>query len=393
MAHVFDYHAGIERNTLTEEMHLPSNSKQRERPPLKVSLQSVNSLPRSFQPISKKHMTYNEARWGYESGTGPVTSAASQRRGHMSFSGHHKKPHEMDEVPIPHEGKTRQQQAFDIAVWNMRGRQSSPARNRQLNSAVDHPPAFTAARTRAATPRKPGNNTSNNNMRSTRKLILGEDSYTKEDDTTDDILQYIDEVSYSQTATQQQQPQHSPAATASSAAPKNIINPDPAEFKRIREEAYRRAIAQSTTPVHNVFDSSTKGSSPARGRIEGLRVRSNTTPEKIVEPSFEPPMRVPEPLIEPGRVAKGGAKGRDESEFIRYNSFLLRSHLTSLFTMLFDDGWISQQERNSLNDLARCDNHELLGHVTHQYAQFVQSHDVGEFVTNLRAVLMTNELP
>ena len=59
----------------------------------------------------------------------------------------------------------------------------------------------------------------------------------------------------------------------------------------------------------------------------------------------------------------------------------------------FDDGWISQQERNSLNDLARCDNRELLGHVTERYAQFVHSHDVSEFVTNLRAVLMTSEFP
>ena len=59
----------------------------------------------------------------------------------------------------------------------------------------------------------------------------------------------------------------------------------------------------------------------------------------------------------------------------------------------FDDGWISQQERTSLNDLARCDNRELLGHVTERYAQFVHSHDVSEFVTNLRAVLMTSEFP
>lgn len=380
MSHVFDYHAGFERNTLTPDMQAKANP-QHERPPLKCTLQSVGSLPRSFAPMTKKHMTYNEARWGYEQGLGPVTSAASQRRGHMSFSGHHKKPHEMQEVPIPHEGKTRAQQAYDIAIWNMRGRQSSPARSR-INS-LEHPPAFTAARTRAATPRKP----ENTNMRSTRKLILGEDSYPKDD--ADEILAYIDEVSYSQT------PQRSPPATSSS-APKGIVNTDPQEFKRIREEAYRRAIAQSDVPTNNAIDGSNKKSfyHQTSGRLEQhIRSVSRQKESPIVEAPFEPPMRVPEPLIEPGRSNKGATKGRDASEFIRYNSFLLRSHLTSLFTMLFDDGWISQQERTSLNDLARCDNRELLGHVTERYAQFVHSHDVSEFVTNLRAVLMTSEFP
>ena len=92
----------------------------------------------------------------------------------------------MQEVPMPHEGKSREQQAYDIAVWNMRGRQSSPARNR-MNS-LEHPAAFTAARTRAATPRQPAN-VNNTSIRSTRKLILAEDSYPKDD--AEEILQLL----------------------------------------------------------------------------------------------------------------------------------------------------------------------------------------------------------
>ena len=95
---------------------------------------------------------------------------------------------------------------------------------------------------------------------------------------------------------------------------------------KVREEAYKRAIAAAKHNIQNgelAFDAY-QMDSPKQQSPKSFK-RSNDAVEEVF-------MHVPEPLIEPGKSNRDNK--RDESEFIRYNSFLLRSHLTSLFTML-----------------------------------------------------------
>eukprot|EP00929_Paragymnodinium_shiwhaense_P091630 TRINITY_DN51537_c0_g1_i1.p1 TRINITY_DN51537_c0_g1~~TRINITY_DN51537_c0_g1_i1.p1 ORF type:complete len:371 (+),score=48.96 TRINITY_DN51537_c0_g1_i1:88-1200(+) len=73
------------------------------------------------------------------------------------------------------------------------------------------------------------------------------------------------------------------------------------------------------------------------------------------------------------------------ASFVRLNSFLLRTHITSLISALSEDGWFEAWEKERLCRQAREDSHPWASSFLRIYSRFVETEDVHAFVADLRA--------
>merc|ERR1712232_753286 len=84
------------------------------------------------------------------------------------------------------------------------------------------------------------------------------------------------------------------------------------------------------------------------------------------------------------QVAGNGASPRVAS-FVRLNSFLLRTHITSLVSALAEDGWLEIWEKERLCRYAREDAQPWALAFLRIYSRFMENDDVQSFVADLRA--------
>lgn len=76
------------------------------------------------------------------------------------------------------------------------------------------------------------------------------------------------------------------------------------------------------------------------------------------------------------------------TSFIKLNSFLLRTHITSLISALAEDGWLEMWEKERLCSKTREANSAAWSRsFLRHYVRFVESDDVSTFVAGLRAQL------
>lgn len=92
----------------------------------------------------------------------------------------------------------------------------------------------------------------------------------------------------------------------------------------------------------------------------------------------------------PGLAAAAEASVGDprSASFVRLNSFLLRTHITSLVSALAEDGWLEAWEKERLCAQAREDSPTWVNAFFRVYMRFVESEDVRSFVGSLRSQIM-----
>lgn len=77
-----------------------------------------------------------------------------------------------------------------------------------------------------------------------------------------------------------------------------------------------------------------------------------------------------------------------QASFVRLNSFLLRTHITSLVSALAEDGWLESWEKERLCRQARDDSGTWTLVFLRAYTRFMEKDDVQGFVVSLR-----NQIP
>jgi len=85
-----------------------------------------------------------------------------------------------------------------------------------------------------------------------------------------------------------------------------------------------------------------------------------------------------------GASAHGQSHPRSAS-FVRLNTFLLRTHITSLVSALAEDGWLEVWEKERLCRQAREDSQPWVMSFLRVYSRFLETDDVQVFVADLRA--------
>lgn len=76
------------------------------------------------------------------------------------------------------------------------------------------------------------------------------------------------------------------------------------------------------------------------------------------------------------------------ASFVRLNSFLLRTHITSLVSALAEDGWLEAWEKDRLCDQARADSPAWTQAFFRSYMRFLETEDVPAFVASLRSQIV-----
>lgn len=91
----------------------------------------------------------------------------------------------------------------------------------------------------------------------------------------------------------------------------------------------------------------------------------------------------------PARLGKGpAAVDPRNASFVRLNTFLLRTHITSLISALAEDGWLESWEKERLCRQARDDSGTWTLVFLRSYTRFMEKDDVQGFVESLR-----NQIP
>merc|ERR1712054_489827 len=88
------------------------------------------------------------------------------------------------------------------------------------------------------------------------------------------------------------------------------------------------------------------------------------------------PKPVATPLPAP-KVPDGAAA----ASFVRLNTFLLRTHITSIVSALAEGGWLEVWEKDRICRFARDDTSAAAQSFLKVYARFMETHDVLGFVT------------
>lgn len=76
------------------------------------------------------------------------------------------------------------------------------------------------------------------------------------------------------------------------------------------------------------------------------------------------------------------------TSFVRLNSFLLRTHVTSLVSALAEDGWLEGWEKERLCSQAREDSPAWAQSFFRVYMRFMETEDVPAFVASLRSQIV-----
>lgn len=76
------------------------------------------------------------------------------------------------------------------------------------------------------------------------------------------------------------------------------------------------------------------------------------------------------------------------ASFVRLNSFLLRTHVTSLVSALAEDGWLEAWEKERLCSQAREDSPAWSQAFFRTYMRFMDTEDVPTFVASLRSQIV-----
>lgn len=76
------------------------------------------------------------------------------------------------------------------------------------------------------------------------------------------------------------------------------------------------------------------------------------------------------------------------ASFVRLNSFLLRTHVTSLVSALAEDGWLETWEKESLCRQAREDSSAWTQTFFRSYMRFLETEDVPTFIASLRSQII-----
>lgn len=76
------------------------------------------------------------------------------------------------------------------------------------------------------------------------------------------------------------------------------------------------------------------------------------------------------------------------TSFVRLNSFLLRTHVTSLVSALAEDGWLEGWEKERLCSQAREDSPAWAQAFFRGYMRFMETEDVPSFVASLRSQIV-----
>jgi hypothetical protein len=76
------------------------------------------------------------------------------------------------------------------------------------------------------------------------------------------------------------------------------------------------------------------------------------------------------------------------SSFVRLNSFLLRTHVTSLVSALAEDGWLEGWEKERLSAQAREDSGGWALAFLRVYSRFMETEDVPMLVASLRSQIV-----
>jgi len=92
------------------------------------------------------------------------------------------------------------------------------------------------------------------------------------------------------------------------------------------------------------------------------------------------------PVVAEPRSAPSSGDPRSDA-FVRLNSFLLRTHITSLISALAEDGWLEVSEKERLCHRAREDAGSNAISFLRTYMRFMETGDVHAFVAALRVHL------
>lgn len=76
------------------------------------------------------------------------------------------------------------------------------------------------------------------------------------------------------------------------------------------------------------------------------------------------------------------------ASFVRLNSFLVRTHVTSLVSALAEDGWLDSWEKERLCSQAREDSRAWAQAFFRSYTRFMETEDVPTFVASLRSQIV-----
>lgn len=130
---------------------------------------------------------------------------------------------------------------------------------------------------------------------------------------------------------------------------------------------------------------------PPRGRDEGLAAatrRLGFDAEPLGSAFAAPPS--PSQAVASG--VEGGLSplgaGARSSSFLRLNSFLLKTHVTSLISALAEDGWLEMWEKDQLCHRAREDLSSWAAGFLRIYMRFLETQDVHSFVASLRSQML-----
>lgn len=114
-----------------------------------------------------------------------------------------------------------------------------------------------------------------------------------------------------------------------------------------------------------------------------------------------PPLRTPALHAHAGASSVGGWRHSSDTfgkpplqadaraaSFVRLNSFLLRTHVTSLVSALAEDGWLEVWEKDRLCNQAREDSPSWSQAFFRSYMRFLDTEDVPNFVASLRSQIV-----
>lgn len=89
-------------------------------------------------------------------------------------------------------------------------------------------------------------------------------------------------------------------------------------------------------------------------------------------------------------ACRGTLSDPRQASFVRLNSFLLRTHITSLVSALAEDGWLEAWEKEHLCRQARDDSGPWALVFLRAYVRLMEKDDVHGFVASLRNQIPTS---